>query len=356
MIKLENRVHVILLINEAHVAGARKHKACEILGLSIRTVERWQRPEGMMDKRTVSLRIPGNKFSDEERDRVLTTVNGSVYRDLPACKIVPMLADLGAYIGSESTIYRILRQENQLSHRQASRPAKHQRPQAYEAHQANQVWSWDITYLPTLVQGLFFYLYLIMDIYSRKIVGWCVQEAESSEHAAQLIKQACLDEQVVEAQLVLHSDNGSPMKGITMIAMLEKLGVIPSFSRPSVSDDNPYSESLFKTLKYHPSFPRLAKFATLVEARQWCEKFTQWYNTVHLHSALKFVTPQQRHTGEDILLRQQRHAVYLEAQKCHPERWARDTRNWAIETVVSLNPKKKLLLKQNVGDKVNILV
>jgi len=138
---------------------------------------------------------------------------------------------------------------------------------------------------------------------------------------------------VIEAQLVLHSDNGSPMKGITMIVMLEKLGVFPSFSRPSVSDDNPYSESLFKTLKYHPSFPRLNKFATLLDARNWCEKFTLWYNTVHLHSALKFVTPQQRHTGEDAALRQQRHAVYLEAQKLHPERWARDTRNWTVERV-----------------------
>jgi putative transposase len=355
MMNHESRVQVILLINEARTAGARKHKACEILGLSIRTLERWQRPSGMTDKRTVSLRIPGNKFSHAERNTILATVNKPLYRDLPPCKIVPMLADLGKYIGSESTIYRILRAENQLSHRQASRPSQHKRPEAYEAHKANQVWSWDITYLPTLVQGLFFYLYLIMDIYSRKIVGWCVHDAESSDYAAELIKQSCLDEHVIEAQLVLHSDNGSPMKGITMIVMLEKLGVIPSFSRPSVSDDNPYSESLFKTLKYHTSFPRLNKFATLLDARNWCEKFTLWYNTVHLHSALKFVTPQQRHTGEDAALRQQRHAVYLEAQKLHPERWARDTRNWTVETVVSLNPNKKSLLKQNMGDKINIV-
>jgi putative transposase len=167
---------------------------------------------------------------------------------LPPCKIVPQLADTGQYIASESTFYRILREEKQLTHRQLSRPAKHSKPEAYIATSANQVWTWDITYLPSQTRGLYFYLYLIVDIFSRKIVGWSVHDVELSDLAASLIKQACLDENIPQGQVVLHSDNGGPMKGMTMRAMLESLGVLPSFSRPSVSDDNPYSEALFRTL------------------------------------------------------------------------------------------------------------
>ena len=157
-----------------------------------------------------------------------------------------------------------MREENHLTHRQASRPAKHHRPEAYVANGPNQIWTWDISYLPTMVTGLYFYLYMIVDIYSRKIVGFSVHAQELSELAANLITQAYIDENVSPTQLVLHSDNGTPMKGATMLATLEKLGVIPSFSRPSVSDDNPYSEALFRTVKYHPTFPMLDKFSTIL--------------------------------------------------------------------------------------------
>jgi transposase InsO family protein len=261
-----------------------------------------------------------------------------------------MLADDGFYIGSESTIYRVLRAENQLCHRQATRTAKHHKPKAYEATKCNQVWTWGISYLPTQVRGLYFYLYMIVDIYSRKIVGWSIHEVESSEHAAKLIKQACLDENIYQDQLVLHSDNGSSMKGATMLAMLQNLGVIPSFSRPSVSDDNPYSEALFKTLKYHPTFPMIEKFGTISDSRIWSEKFVEWYNKQHLHSALKFVTPEQRHKGEDIVIRQKRHKVYQEAKKSNPQRWASSTRNWALTNTVMLNPNKKLHLNKEEND------
>ena len=188
---------------------------------------------------------------------------------------------------------------------------------------------------------MYFYLYMIVDIYSRKIVGWSVHPEEDSGHAAALIKQACIDEKVVQNQLVLHSDNGSPMKGITMLSMLEKLGVIPSFSRPSVSDDNPYSESLFKTLKYHPTFPLLDKFATVVASRIWCEKFVSWYNGQHLHSSLKFITPQQRHEGNDKAILTRRHKVYEMAKQQKPARWSGNTRNWTLPTTITLNPNRK---------------
>ena len=189
--------------------------------------------------------------------------------------------------------------------------------------------------------GLYFYLYLTMDIYSRKIVGWSIHETESSGQAAHLIQQCCLDEGIEEKQIILHSDNGGPMKGITMLALLERLGVIPSFSRPSISDDNPYSESLFRTLKYHPGFPMLDKFETIEAARIWTEEFVVWYNTIHLHSALKFITPEQRHSGQDEILLKKRHAVYEQAKQKHPERWSGKTRNWILPHAVTLNPDKK---------------
>lgn len=341
LINNNDRQQAMKLILEACDAGARKQKACNVLGLSIRTVERWEKDNGLQDKRKLVKRIPKNKLSIEQRSMVIATANHEFYRDLPPCKIVPLLADEGVYIASESSFYRILREEKQLTHRQTSRPATHRRPDACEARGPNEVWTWDISYLPTQVAGLYFYLYIIIDIFSRKITGFGVHERESSEHAANLITQACLEEEVKREQLILHSDNGAPMKGATMLATLEKLGVVPSFSRPSVSDDNPYSEALFRTVKYHPTFPILDKFPTILDARQWAEKFVHWYNNEHLHSALKFVTPQQRHSGDDKRIRANRHLVYQIAKAQNPERWTGETRDWSLPNVVTLNPNKK---------------
>ena len=340
LISAHERQQALALIIEACDNGARKHKACEVLGLSVRTLQRWNK-EGLKDQRQVVKRYPKNKLTKEQREMVITTANQSVYQNLAPCKIVPLLADEGIYIASESTFYRVLRSENQLTHRRLSRPVKHHRPKPYAAYGPNQVWTWDISYLPSQVRRLYFYLYMVVDIYSRKIVGFSVHEQELAEHAACLITQACSDEEVSRKQLVLHADNGGPMKGATMLATLEKLGVIPSFSRPSVSNDNPYSEALFRTVKYHPTFPMLDKFPTILEARLWVEQFVRWYNHEHLHSALKFVTPNQRHTGEDKAIRVNRHQVYEAAKAQYPERWSRQTRNWSLPNCVLLNPNKQ---------------
>lgn len=335
------RCQAIALIKDASTGGARRHKSCEILGLTVRTLQRWEKEGGQKDKRALAPRVTANKLTEEHRHQVLTVANSKPYQQLPPSRIVPLLADSGCYIASESTFYRVLRHAKQLTHRLASKPAKHKRPEAYEARASNQVWSWDISYLPTQVRGIFFYLYFIMDIYSRKIVGWSIHEAESGEHASMLMKQTYLDEKVKGKQLVLHSDNGASMKGITMLAMLQELGVIPSFSRPSVSDDNPYSEALFKTAKYHHTFPWHEKFADLFDARTWGGQFVNWYNNEHLHSALKFVTPNQRHNGEDDAIRIKRDAVYQQAKLKHPERWSGKTRNWFVTKVATLNPNRK---------------
>ena len=205
------------------------------------------------------------------------------------------------------------------------------------------MWSWDITYLRTEVAGQFFYLYLMLDIYSRKIVGWEVHDVERAEYAAELLKRTILAEGISDgAQApVLHSDNGSPMKGATMIATMQALGVMPSFSRPSVSNDNPFSESLFRTLKGCPQWPE-GPFQSLDQARQWVYGFVQWYNHEHRHSGIGFVTPVQRHTGKDEQILSQRKAVYEQAKKNRPERWSGNTRNWNIPTDVWLNPPANL--------------
>ncbi len=163
----------------------------------------------------------------------------------------------------------------------------------------------------------------MMDIYSRKIVAWEVHESESADLAAALIQRACLAEGCSQSQLVLHADNGGPMKGATMLAKLQWLGVIPSFSRPSVSDDNPYSESLFRTLKYTPAYPS-KPFDSLASARNWVHGFMQWYNDSHCHSGIGFVTPASRHKGEDHAILAARKAVYEQAKAKHPERWSKE--------------------------------
>jgi transposase InsO family protein len=285
-------------------------------------------------------REPANKLSEAERRQVLAIANEQEFAHMPPSQIVPILADRGRYIASESSFYRVLREANQLAHRGKAKAPRRNRPTPLQASAANQLWSWDITYLGTMVKGLFFYLYLIMDVYSRKIVGWEVYDTESADHAASVFHKAHLRVAGVGAEsLVLHSDNGSPMKGATMLATLQQLGVMPSFSRPSVSNDNPYSESLFKTLKYHPGFPE-KPFSSLQEAREWVAGFQHWYNEVHRHSTLKFVTPSQRHCGEDIVILMQRNALYEAAKARRPDRWSGSTRNWQPEEIVYLNPNK----------------
>ena len=177
------------------------------------------------------------------------------FRDLSASQIVPILADAGVYIASEASFYRVLRENKLLVHRNKAKPSVNSKPKEYVVTGPNQVWSWDITYLRSSVRGTFYYLYLVVDIWSRMIVGWAVHEEESAELASALIVEACLRHGVDSEKLTLHSDNGGPMKGATMLATLQWLGIVPSFSRPSVSDDNAYSEALFKTLKYRPEYP-----------------------------------------------------------------------------------------------------
>lgn len=342
MISREDRILVIDLIDEAVKSGAREFKACEVLNISHRTLFRWRSKNTPdEDQRPYAVRPePSNKLTKEEKERIIEIVNSPEYKSLPPSQIVPALADKGEYIASESTMYKVLKEYNMNHHRGLSKSPVKRPISTHYADGPNQVWMWDITYLPAGIKGKYHYLYLILDLYSRKIIAWEVYEKESAEYASKLVRRAFMSEHRTKDMkpLVLHSDNGSPMKGATLLETLMMLGVMPSNSRPRVSNDNAYAESIFKTLKYRPGYPHKG-LATLEDARNWVLKFARWYNQEHRHSGLNFLTPEQRHNGIGATVLANRKAVYEAAKSKNPNRWSRNTRNWDLEERVWLNPE-----------------
>jgi putative transposase len=331
---------MLSLVNDGLAQGARLEKLCERLGISERTIQRWRKPETADDGRCGPRTCPANKLSPAERKRMLTIANSAEFRDVPPKQIVPRLADQGRYVASESSFYRLLKDEQQLAHRGRMKAASPRPKPELVASRPNQVWSWDITYLKGPVRGTFLYLYLVVDLFSRRVVGWEVHDSESNEKAAHLI-QRTWRQAGSPAQLRLHSDNGGPMKGATLLATLQWLGVVPSYSRPGVSDDNPFSEALFRTLKYRPTFPE-HPFGSIAHARTWVTSFVAWYNTEHRHSAIRFVTPDERHFGTETAVLAARAQLYERARKRHPSRWRGSTRNWAPIGPVRLGPSSDL--------------
>jgi putative transposase len=343
MISVLDRSKAITLIQEAVINGAREDRACEELGISQRTLQRWRSDlTPLEDQRPVVKRpTPKNKLSEDERETIVKTVNQPEFKSLPPSQIVPRLADEGVYIASESTMYRVLKEKDMQHHRGRSKKP-HAKPIATHcATGPNQVWMWDITWLPGPAKGIYFHLYLILDLYSRKIVAWDIWLEESAENASLLVRRGMLSEQRISHHqpLVLHSDNGSPMKGASLLETLYHLGITPSRSRPRVSNDNPYAESIFRTCKYRPDYPSKG-FSDLTAARIWVLSFVHWYNKEHRHSGLNFLTPNQRHDGSTEQIFEQRRQVYEQAKILHPERWSRETRNWTLEEEVWLNPER----------------
>jgi putative transposase len=366
MTSLTQRQVLLALIEEAVQSGAKRHKACTQIGLSARTEQRWrcasdgagaQTAAGSAaaasasasasvncaagDRRTSVLRAkvtPPNKLSPAECERAMQVLNSEEFKDVPPSQIVPRLADAGLYVASEASLYRLLRRAHQTTHRRLERaPRQVNKPRAMVATQPDQIYCWDITYLPSCVRGMYFYLYLFVDLFSRKIVGWQVFERESAAHASALLQDICERQGISPEQLTVHSDNGGPMKGETMLAAMQRLGVAHSRSRPGVSNDNAYSESLFRTLKYRPQMP-VTHFEDLSHARRWVTDLVRWYNHEHRHSKIRFVTPTQRHAGLDAPILKNRCAVYAAARQANPKRWSGPTRNWERIGEVHLNP------------------
>jgi putative transposase len=263
-------------------------------------------------------------------------------RPVPAHALSPAERAQVLSVASESSFARVLRAHGQAEHRgRAKAPKAGRPPTTHIAAAPREVWCWDMTYLPATVIGQWFHLYLILDLYSRKIVGWEVHDSDDSIHAAHLVRRTALAEGIATLPIkpVLHGDNGATLKATTVLAMLYWLGIKPSYSRPRVSDDNAYAESLFRTAKYRPEYPAKG-FVDLAAARAWATHFVRWYNVDHRHSGIRYVSPAQRHAGDDHAILAARHELYVQARERNPTRWSRETRNWTPIGAVTLNPER----------------
>jgi putative transposase len=349
MICTEDRQRMAQVVEEAKHSRVRMKPVCELLGIQVRTLQRWKARSSLQrgDGRVHAERpTPSHALTQAEREQILQVANEPRFAELPPARIVPMLADEGTYIASESSFSRVLRAHGQTHHRgRAQAPQKTRPPSTHVARAAREVFCWDMTFLPTNVQGRWLYLYLIMDLYSRKIVGFEVHENDSADHAVELLRRTALSEglHTLAKKPVLHGDNGATLKATTVLAMLHWLGIKPSYSRPRVSDDNSFVEALFRTAKYRPQFPPKG-FASLEDARSWANRFVHWYNHEHRHSAIRYVSPAQRHAGEDTKILAAREMLYVEAQARNPRRWSRHTRNWQPIGAVTLNPERESLV------------
>jgi len=354
MIGLEDRQALAQDIEVAHSAGARLQPACEVAGIDVRTLQRWKGRQGLTagDGRPQAVHpTPSHALSPQERAALLAVANEPRFASVPPARIVPMLADEDVYLGSESSMARVLKAHGQNARRgRAKAPKATRPPTTHIATAPGQVWCWDMSYLPAHVMGRWFHLYLILDLYSRKIVRAEVHDSDDAEHAVHLVRRTALAESIatLDTKPVLHGDNGSTLKATTVLAMLNWLGVKPSYSRPRVSDDNAYAESLFRTAKYRPEFPAKG-FASLDEARTWAAEFVHWYNVDHRHSGIRYVSPQQRHAGDDQAILAARHALYTQARQRNPARWSGNTRDWSHIGVVTLNPERDEVVSMTVS-------
>jgi putative transposase len=326
------------LVEEAVAAGARLESACKEAGIDVRTIQRWRAVPDGEDRRRGPKTRPANALTQAEEDDVIALLNSEEFVDLSPHQVVAKLADMNIYKVSERTMYRLLRRRKLQRHRERSRPRTVRRPAEHRATGPRQVWSWDITYLRSPIKGRFWLLYMVVDVWSRKVVAARVHDHESDDLAATLIEDACKREGIERRGLIVHSDNGPAMKGKTMLAAMQDLGIVPSFSRPRVSDDNPFSEALFRTLKYRPCYPD-GPFVSVAAAQAWVDSFVRWYNEDHQHSGIRFVTPAQRHAGQDVAILENRKQVYAAARARSPHRWTCATRNWSRIEVVRLNPR-----------------
>lgn len=292
-------------------------QACAALGISRASLYRQTQPAklGAVPTRARSPR----RLSDFERQTVLDVLHSDEFVDQPPTEVYARLLSRGVYLASIRTIYRVLAADGESGERRAQRgPMTHAKP-TLTATAPNQVWTWDITKLRGPFPGVFYYLYVVLDLFSRMVVGWLLAECESTELAKQLFAEAVARHGVEPGALVVHADRGSSMRSEGLAQLLASLGVARSFSRPHVSDDNAFSESQFKTLKYQPDYPDC--FGSPLHARGWCQEYFGWYNDVHQHSGLALFTPAEVFYGrvEEVAARRQ---VALDAAyAAHPERF-----------------------------------
>lgn len=310
--------------------------ACAALGVSRASLYRRRRPRPA----PVAGRSHPRALGAEEQAAVLEALRSERFVDKAPAEVYATLLDEGVYLGSERTMYRVLKSEGEVRERrdQLRHPA-YQKPELL-ATGANQVWSWDITKLKGPAKWVYFQLYVILDIFSRYVVGWMVADRESSVLAEKLIRETCEKQGIESGKLTVHADRGTSMKSKPVELLLADLGVIKSHSRPHVSDDNPYSESQFKTLKYRPDFP--ARFGSIEDARTFCQGFFRWYNTEHHHSGIGMLTPEVVHFGRADEVIRIRKDVLLRAHAAHPERFVNKVPEPPVlPEAVWINPPRK---------------
>ncbi|TSE28201.1 Integrase core domain protein [Tepidimonas taiwanensis] len=337
--------------------GARQPLACKSTGINVRTLQPWKSGSGLHARyRRPRPERPTttDALTDEERARTLTVANEPRFADQPPARLVPALADEGAYIASESCFQRVLHEHGQNAHRgRAPQPTR--TPTTHVANAPGQVWCWDMTHLPEQIQGRRLYLYLIMDLFSSMIVACEIHEFDDAKRAACPLKRTALTEGIhaMADKPVLQDDNSGTIKATAVLAMLHWLGIMPSYPRPRVSDNNAFVGLLFETTKYRQHEFPVRGFATLEDARQWRPDFVRWYNFEQRHSALRYVTRAQRHAGEDIAVLAARHQTYLKARERHPARWPDNRRDWTSvsPSPVTLNPERDAVNRDPVHPK-----
>ena len=309
--------------------------ACLALGVSRATLYRQRSPPTPV---VIKVRPkPPRSLSTDEQQQVLAQLNSERFMDCSVAEVYATLLDEGTYLCSIRTMYRILAAHSQLKERRQQRQHPiYTRPELL-ATAPNQLWSWDITKLRSHQKWTYFQLYVIIDVFSRYVVGWMVAHRESGALAERLIRLTCQKQCIERGQLTLHADRGTSMTSKTVAFLLSDLGVTKSHSRPHVSNDNPFSEAQFKTLKYQPTFPK--HFGCIEDARAFCQHFFAWYNQVHHHGGIGLLTPEMMHSGQAEVVTQQRQTVLTNAYSAHPERFVHQPpRPPLVPTAVWINP------------------
>jgi putative transposase len=317
--------------------------ACRVMGVPRSSLYRARQPKAAAAPRPT----PVQALSQEEKATVRQVLNSERFQDAAPRQVYATLLDEQVYLCHWRTMYRILKEHAEVQERRHPRRHPTYPKPELVATGPNQLWSWDITKLHGPAKWVYYYLYVILDVFSRYIVGWLIAEVESAQLAQQLITESCTKQGIVKHQLTLHSDRGSPMKAKTVNQLLTDLAITKSLSRPHLPDDNPYSEAQFKTLKYHPTFPD--QFASLVEARTWARAFFSWYNNDFYHTSLALLTPASVHYGQTDLILSQRQQLLQTAYRAHPERFVHGQPQVAqLPTEVWINqPQPTTLLLPN---------
>lgn len=336
----EERSGLVALIDEAISAGARQSRACEVIGLCERRLRSWRSTS--VDGRTGGYRATDQALTEEEKDRIVETMNAEELRELPLKQAFHTLMDRGVYLASFSTVRRVMLERGERSRKTGTRKRNAGKRPELVATAPNQVWCWDISWLESPTKGKYFFLYMIIDMFSRKVVGWSVAAQESGTLARKIFAYALAAEGIRANQLIVHADNGKPMRSHTLQSLFNLLAVTASHGRPHTSNDNAYAESLFATFKDRVSYPDY--FRSLSAAREYCARFFTWYNSEHLHSGLDYLTPSQVHTGAWQEIIGQRNVLLDAHRQQHPQRYGGTKKRYALPELVRLTHRVTLPL------------